>query len=521
MSSRTWFLGFLCVALGAACGDDGTSRFDENITVQNVSPVGSVGGLVLDAENDRPLGGVAVRIVSGGFSASATTDASGVFAIQGVPANDVVLATFEKGGYLSAQQMGAFVNAAGNYPLDNASLTLGPVGLISSTGTLSLYVFDEMGRPASGHELILTTRTRYLEYLDGAPEDKGSINSSALVGSSGLVRFTGLPDYLTLGRKLDCLVDIAVPPYDQDGDGYYEYAGGSYTFDVLNLGNPQPTIVLNTTYPGTLQVEASNVQALEGWPFSTFAPDTIPPVGPINVLFNLPVDPSTVLVSVWDEAGMVGYSSQVQTSGRSVTIRFPTALAAGEEYNLLVSATAVTGDRLLTGSFSAPFFVINEAATVTATVRLEDPLDPANLTRLVQFSEPLGFGLPGETLAGGNCVIFYDFFQIGPGTSSGNLVGDDPGELGNSSCQCEAVNPNCNSMLWPLEPLPVQPAGSVQSGYTKHWAFSVPLSYGTTTPVPPGTSVYLILNQVQQTTRLMRRANGQPVTQIAFTLPSS
>lgn len=522
MSIRTLFLVTATIVVCAACGgDDGPSRFDENITVQNVAPMGSVGGMILDAADDTPLSGVVVKIVCGSFVATASTDASGIFTISGVPANASVLATFEKPGYLSAQAVGTFAGTAGNYPVENDTVTFGPIGLLPSSGSLSLYVFDEMGRPASGHELLLTTRTQFLEWVDGTAENRGTVTVSALVGTAGEVRFTGIPDYLGLGKKVDTVVDVVVPPYDQDGDGYFEFPGGRYTFDVVALQTPQPTIVLNTAYPGTLQVEASTIQALEGWGLSTFAPDTISPVGPISVLFNLPVDSGTVTVSVFDEKGITGYSSQVQTSGSLVTIRFPTALPAGEEYNLFIAATAVTGDRLVTGSFSAPFFVIDEAATVTATVRLDDPLDPNNRTRLVRFSEPVGFGDPGEPLEGTNCVLFYDFFQIGPGTTSGNVTGDDPGELGNDSCYCEAVNPDCTSSMWPVEPVPAQPAGAILSGYTREWAFTVPFAYGTITPVTPGTDVYMLFNQVSSLTHVMRRANGQVLTQVKITLPSS
>ena len=93
------------------------------------------------------------------------------------------------------------------------------------------------------------------------------------------------------------------------------------------------------------------------------------------------------------------------------------------------------------------------------------------------------------------------------------------------SVVCEAITPAppipCDSSLRPLEPMPAQPAGSILSGYTKHWAFTVPTRYDNSGQVPPGTDVYMLFNQVQSLTRLMRRANGQPLTQVKITLPSS
>lgn len=506
-------------ALSFACGGD--KSFEENLIVENVSPTGSVGGLVLDGADDRPLAGVEVKVVAGSTVVVTTTDASGIFSVTDLPASGVVFVIFEKEGYLSAQQTGVFENAAGNFPVDNATVTLGPISLLPSTGSFSVYVFDEMGQPATGHILTLSTRTRYLEYVDGMPQNRGEITVSAQVAGSGLARFTGIPDYNLLGTKVDAWVDVTVPPYDHDGDGFYEFAGGRFSFDMLNLGNPQPTILLDSHYPGALQIEASSVQALEGWPLWQFAPDSVPPVGPIHVLFNLPVDEDSLLVTVWDEAGTTSLAAQVQVSGRSLTIRFPTALATGAEYNMLIVATAATGDRLLTAAFAAPFFVIDPGATVTATIRLENPLDAGNLYRLVTFSEPVGFGMPGVSLSGSsNCIIFYDYFQIGPGGSS-NVTGDDPGELGNSSCYCDLINPSCDSAFYNNEPMPMQPAGAMLSGYTRHWRFRVPYVYDASMLVPANTPVHLIFNNVGNLGYVMRRVNGEPVPRIILTLPSS
>ncbi len=502
------FMAHLVVGLIVLGGcSDGDTKLDEHLTVANVTPTGSVGGMILDATDDSPLGGVEVLVVAGDLQVTDTTDGSGLFEVTNVPASGPVLVTFRKAGYLSGDLVAQFTNAAGDFPVNNATVTVGPVGMLPSDGDFTVYVFDENGRPAQGHLLTLTTGVRFFNYQAGTPINSGSVTVTAQVGGSGMATFFSIPDFWSLGAKADSTVDIAVPPYDADGDDFYEFAGGTYTWDLLDLDNPQPTILMTTgDYPPNLAIEASNVQALETGSTVGYAPSAIPTVGPIHVLFNQPIQEPTVAVSVFNEEGTVPYTPQTQVSGRSLTITFPTALPVGEEFNLNITATATTGDLLRTGSFSAPFFVIDESAEVTATVTTEtDLLDP---TRIVEFSEPVGFGLPGVQLSGGNCVIFYDFWQVGPGGSTG----DDPGELGNSQCSFALI---------PDEPVPAQPAGAGYSGYTRFWRFEVPLIDGSTQLIPAGTDVYLRFGMVDNTSRIMRRANGAPVPEIVITLPSS
>lgn len=506
------------VALGCG-GDSSKSSVDEHLSVDNVAPVGSVGGQVLDGLTDTPLSGVTVTIVAGSFAAKGVTDASGIFAVSGVPASGPVLATFTKSGYLSADLVGAFANAAGQFPVSNATVTFGPLELLPSTGSFSLFVFDESGAPAQGHQMTLTTRVRFLNVQSGLPVSSGSYTAVAQVTGAGQVTFPGLPDYYGLGHKVDTLVDVAVPPYDADGDGYFEFPGQVYTYDVLDLGNPatgnpQTTIVLDTSggYPTTLSVVASNVQALEGWPNGTYAPDTIPPVGPISVLFNQPVDPDSLLVSVFDEEGIVEHVPNVQVSGSSAQIGFPTALPVGAEYNMRITARAATGDRLATGSFDAAFFVIDETAPVSLTIETEDT-DPTNPTRIVTFSEPVGFGLPGQSLSlASNCVLFFEHMQVGPNPG----LGDDVGEWGNADCYAPTV---FDVPLTPVEPDPVQPGGVGRSGYCRKWKFDVPFLDGGAAFLPSGTPVHFAFNHVDSASRVMRRANGEPLPEIVENLP--
>lgn len=502
------------MALGmtqAACGDD-EALLNENLVIENVAPMGSVGGQVLTAEDDRPLANAAVNVVTGDFNVSTTTDGSGFFSISEVPASGTVLVLVEGAGMLSAETTKTFTPAAGDYAMSNATLTIGPIGLEPSSGTFALWVYDENGRPAAGHVISLTTSTRWMEYLSGTPVDRGAVTVFATVGSNGLATFTDLPDFWALGGKASDQVVITVPPYDADVDGYFEFPGGVYTYNVLALSNPQPTLLLQTdgNYPSSLSIVASNIAGLEGWNTTTYIPDTIDPVGPITVLFNMPVQQDTLSVEVYAEDGIASFGSSYTLDGRSLTIQFPTALPtdiSGAEYNMLISAVAETGDRLLYGGFNAAFFVLDPANTdgVTATVAKEEPGNLLNLTTIVTFSEPVGFGAPGTALSGSNCVLYFGVYNLGPN----GTTGDDPGEYGYGSCPFT---------FSPREPSPEHPAGATLSGYSSTWVFQMPILDGGGT-MPSGIPLYLAFDMVSASNRIMRRANGQAVPDIEIATP--
>jgi Carboxypeptidase regulatory-like domain len=514
ISRRSLTLMAAMMALGfvhAACGG-GDETLNENLVVEPVTPMGSVGGQILDATDDRPLVNASVSIVTGDFSVSTTTDGSGLFSVSDVPASGPVLILVNGVGALSADTTAVFTPAAGDYPMNNATLTVGPIGLEPSSGSFSLYVYDENGRPAAGHVISITTSTKWLQYNTSMPVDRGSVTEFATVGSNGLVTFTDLPDYWALGGKVNDLVTITVPPYDADLDGYYEYPGGTFTYNILALSNPQPTMVLQTDgdYPTSLAIVASNIADLEEWVSTTFVPDTIDSVGPITVLFNMPVQQDSLSVEVWSEDGNTSFGSSFTLSGRSLTIQFPTALPtalSGAEYNLLISAVAETGDRLLYGAFNAAFFVLDPANTdgVTATVVKDDASDPLNLKTIITFSEPVGFGSPGTSLNLSNSIIYFGVNNIGPNTGTG----DDSGEWGFGSSHIT---------LTPAEPTPDHPAGATLSGYNTTWTFQMPLLNGGGT-MPQGIPLYLAFDQVTSSTRIVRRANGQPVPMIELFTP--
>lgn len=521
---RTRSLAILAV-LGLAflgCGDDdgGSQSLDDNLYVNPVSPVGSVGGYVKDGLIHEGLSGARVRVKSGSFEASVTTDGSGFYSVDGVPAGGEVLVIIDAPGFLSAEVTGRLGNSAGNFPVDNATLTFAPIGLLPDTGSFGLWIYDDAGRPASGVTLTLNAWTRFFQYFDGYPSERGTTAVNATSDAGGRVLFLGLPDFLQLGTRISDYVVVGVPPVDSDGDGIYEFPGGRYGYNVLAHGSADPTIVMETggLYPGDLWVEASNVQWLEGYATNAYSPGSIAPTGPIYVLFNQPIDPDTVAVSVYDEYGedpLTGTSAPVTAvNGRSLTITFPTALDVGAEYNMLIHASTVVGDLDVARDFYAPFFVVNTAipaGSIQASLRRTDPLDPTNPQVILTFSEPVGFGLPGVPLSWDNCVIFYQIYNLG----GGPLVGDDPGELGSGSCAYE---------LYPWEPGPLLPPGAGYSGYTTRWAFNLAAIYAPADPDPPlvpaGTAIHLVFDSVSDVAYRMKRVTGEPLSTLVVHVPT-
>jgi hypothetical protein len=123
--------------------------------------VGSVGGQVLSAVDDRPLAGALVRVVSGDFNATATTDGSGFFSVSDVPASGTVMIHVEANGMLTADTTATFTPEAGDFPMSNATLTVAKEDPGDPTNMWTRITFSEpvgFGSPGtslSGNNCVL------------------------------------------------------------------------------------------------------------------------------------------------------------------------------------------------------------------------------------------------------------------------------------------------------------------------------------------------------------------------------
>lgn len=473
----------------AACGGDAVS-------VRNVNPEGSVGGIVVDAQTRAPLEGVSVSLLAGGrvFDPEAT-DAAGTFRFTGVPAGDVIVTVTGGDGYNDAFIRGTLVSAAGDYPVGNATLTLGPIGLLPKSGNFRFRVLDQFGAPVSGYPMSVELQVQYVDFSGGQPVARGQIAQAVQTDGDGYATVVGLPDFFALGSVNDALL-VFLPPLDADGDGIDEFSGGDAAFNLRSL-DPTPDVVLDGDVATALTVRASTIAQLAGAGGAT--PAVVQPTGKIDVLFNLPIQP-TVDVLLMDEQG-VGIAvptSALSVRDDSLTINLsPLALDFGHEYNLALHAVAAVGERFAVGDFAAPFFTVSTDADVSV---IGAQRDPVTQVVTITFNEPIG-GI-GTSLSGGNCVVFFGFDINGA-----NGQGDAINELG---------NPNCNVTLsrdeWDPPGLPGP------SGYTTRWQFTAPLQTGGT-PIPAGITVHLLFDHAVSQAARVERVDGRAVRNLTFPLP--
>jgi hypothetical protein len=483
-----------------ACGSD-----NQPLQIQNSKATGSVGGIVLNAATRAPLAGAQVVLVAGGVAApAATTDATGAFSFTNVSAGEVAV-TISLDGYLSAMLHGT-LQGAQEFPVDNTVLTFGPIGLVPSTGSFQALVQFDDGSPASGLQLTARTGLRFYDLGDGASADNAAAQVTtvnATTDGTGLVQFTGLPDFAALGEATQDLVTVIVPPVaGQTGDpALYKYPGGSFPYHMLALGAYTPVIVLRQTMPANLAVVAASIPALESGAANA-VPGIVDRGGPIWVTFNLPLDPYNTTIKVLDETGAALNSQPTMAiTYDTLQLTFTPALPDGSaQYYLVIHAVAAAGDHLLRGDFWAPFYTPVPAQMMAPSLtRDTTETDWIHVT----FREPVG-GI-GGTLWGADCVIFYNI-NLNSGNSA---IGDDPGETG---------NPNCipGNALYSEE---TDPTGIVGvTGYSRKWKFQLPF-IGVGILVPAGTPIQFVFSRVSNGVNIMKRVNGQVVPDQALIVP--
>mgnify|MGYP006289392057 CR=1 FL=1 len=488
----------MAAALWANCSSD-KQTLDENLTVDNVTPLGSVGGVVLDAVTQAPVaGGVDVTVLSGGGEPITTsTDGNGYFLVTDVPASGNVIVMIQSDGYYSAQLNGAFNNAAGNFPVDNAILSLGPIGLIPANRSMTLRLVSETGEAVPNVSLTATTNVKYLDMTDGGAMSVGRVTVDATANSDGVATFNGLPDYIGLGNLVDDTLFVKIPPIDTDGDDIYEYPGGSFWFNYGNTGGPERIVELVTNYPTNLAVDYSNVAALE----STAAlPTTLPIAGPIHVLFNIPIDENSLYVRVFNEFETETIQTETVVDGRSLTINFPQPLGAGAKYHLQIHAVSSVGNQISEKDFYAPFYTAaSEPLSIVSVVRDTDS-DPMMPDFVVHFNQPIGTGNNGrnQNFYNSRCVLWFDT-EIGATVG----VGNDPGEWGADSCSIGAA------YAFKGDEEVVGMPGAYPSGYTTRWRFTAPQSGGQ--PMTQGTQFYIIFSEIAEGAYVITTPNGEVV----------
>lgn len=410
MRNMTFFLA----AAMALCG--GCSQ---GVNVDNGNPRGTVGGIVLDASNEAPVGGATVKIVSGGTTRTAMTDMDGQFAVTKVPSGSFIMSVTQM-GYVTAQITDELAGAVGNFPVSNPSKTVGPIGLLPASGSFTVHVVDESGGPVAGLQLSGRTHVRQLIYANGLPVAQGGYEISATTGADGAATFNGLPVYSALGLAADGtdVLEVSVPPTKIMGTEVYDFLGLVQSFHLKTLQSSAQVIQL--AGPSTLlQVLDSNIDCLDGFTaggtlaFNAPVGSLIPINGPINISFNQAIAPTSLRAQFLDADGkLIATTAMAMVALNTVQITPSAALQAGKRYNLLLHATpaigaGVGGNKEL--GVTAPFFTEPPTgANITVvpnSVRRQTPAS-GPITVTFELSEPIGIGRGSNAAL--DCVAFFE-----------------------------------------------------------------------------------------------------------------
>ena len=504
LQNNRWVLALGLLALLAsqiACGDDDVSQA---LGVNNVSPLGSVGGIVLQADTMKPLKGVKITIVAGGKTYPAAdgtaveTDSEGIFAVNDIEAGNILVKMSAPSGYQGVTLSETIPNSAGEFPLANSTLSIGPIGLLplaTASQAFRVLLVTADGAPAPKITAHLRSGMSYVDFSTGNPVARGTHVVSAATNNLGKASFANMPDFNKLAGMvgiggLTDLVRVRVPPYDSNNDNIMDFLGKETIYNVLSLKGHIPTIVLDSSAPTTLKIEASSIAALAG---KKGVRQLQSSSGPLYAAFNWPLDSKLTMVSLYDSDGKRLATTPTKTvTGNLLAINF-VGLNAGSEYNITIRAVASSTQDLLEGTFGAPFFtppVSGSTVTAALTRASTDPQKTDYNKIIVTFSEPVGTGVPGQSLTGSNSVLFFSY-----DLDNSSKTGDSPGEKGYTSS---------NIPMTIVEIDPPGPAGL--SGLSKTWSFILPKDKYIGTPVPGGTPLDIIFSA---STSIMQRASGE------------
>lgn len=481
----------LVITLAAACGD--------SLSVNNASPAGSVGGLVVDASSRAPLEGATVTLISGGNVLDPeVTAADGSFRFTDVPFGIVLLiiTPVDPAAYGGATVHRMLAGEAGDFPVDNEALTIGPIGLTPlSAAPFQFRVIDIDGAPVANYNVAAQTTVEWIDYSGGPGVAQGERIITATTDADGYATIPGLPEYWRLSPNINDALVVNLPPLDIGADGIYEYPGGFTVFNLLALGNPTPDVILDPAYSGALTVQQSSIDALAGGG----GPSVLGTNNEAWIKFNLPIT-DDVEVIVGNELGQPVAAPTATVEGDTLRLSFA-GLNPGAEYNMSIHAVAAVGDHAIQGTFYAPFFLRSADSQVTVVSATRDGPSTIHVT----FSQPIGLGF-GVSLNGGNCVLFFNADLGGASVP----VGDAPGEIGNADCEG-------GRSFSSEEPDPQGPVG--YSGYTTRWVFDV-FNPFTATALGPGTQTYFMFSHVADPSYRLRRVDGTLVNDVmTFTLP--
>ncbi len=508
-------MALLMASLGMlGCGND--------VTLGGSEAKGSVGGVVLDGTAGFPaLSGATVTVIAGGNTYTATTDMNGTFAVRDVPSGSVVV-KLSSPDHFDAYFAGTLASNAGNFPVSNASLTVGPIVMLSSQGTLALRLVDEKGAAAPNVSVTARVLSTYIDLSSNTPVPKGGTEALGKSGPDGLVTIGGVPDFAAIGPVLPDNITVNIPPQKLMGDSGYQFLGLTLNLNATQYSpaiGQTPTVVLAGPHTA-LTVLSSNVDYLET---NSSGPVASVVNGPVTVAFNQAVNGGTLKVQLITETGALAQAMATPTvAGNLLTVAFSKPLDPATRYNLTIHAeSAYGGDQPHEYNNTAPFFTPPMQGSTFSALPNSSRMDPNDPNQfIVEFSEPIGLGNGRSDAV--PCVVYYDT------SLDGNPMVVSPGEYianANDMLKCETNGAHPGLYLRPDEPTFGSPGGSPLTGFTAHWRLYVrpPFTCTNINNYQCNTSsstVHFVFSRQNDPSFVVKRTNGQPAADTSVTLPS-
>jgi hypothetical protein len=483
---------------------DGIQEPNNVTVVVPAAPKGTVSGQVLTTQQ-RPLAGVSVAMTIGSATVQpVTTDENGNFTFKDVPGGAQVLLTFSKDGFASLRASSIVPVAAGNVPINNGNASFGPVLLSELNGSVKFNLIGPDGRPAANAKGTLDVNPAGRVLFGLSESTTSRVVVEAVSDNNGLITFDRVPSPVELTRLGGSYL-LSINAVDSNNDGVYE-AGGmvrSYPASVLVTEGTVKTEQLPSAYPtgANLQVKYSNLGTLtNGFYKPQF--NMVKPGDSIYIVFNQPVQPSSVVVGLTDEYGKesLAVSKNVTGGGTILTIAPGQALAVGREYNLYIRAVPVAGGNAFTTNPSIPFFGGDPSSPPAISIESVKFQESGSNNGLIDRFELVYVNfnqVMTSLLTPGTYAQVYVGLDLG-GTVNG-VIGDAPGERNPDNGKSIGVGFPLRAAE-PTRPIATRtPAEEAvfplsTSGYTTRFYFIYnppPKPDGSYVSLQPGTSLFI------------------------------